>query len=101
MHKVCTQVYLKYTWAQEYFPDDQQLMEYNKKKSDIDREAFILTTIRMFLNQFPVSLGEAEPSEDHLKMVDDSTAQVEELLPEEGTDEYEEAWEKRRLRAVR
>lgn len=77
----------------------KQLVEYNWKKSDVDCEALILTTICMFLNQFPVSLGEDEPSEEYLKMVDDSTAQIEEPLPEEGTDEYEEAWEKRRVRA--
>lgn len=58
-----------------------------------------MQTIRMFLNRFPVSLGEDEPSEEHLKLVDDSVAVFEEPLPEEGTEEYERAWQERVERA--
>lgn len=78
---------------------NQRLAEYRQKKSDIDREAHTMQTIRMFLNRFPVSLGEDEPSEEHLKLVDDSVAVFEEPLPEEGTEEYERAWQERVERA--
>lgn len=77
----------------------KQLADYNTKKSDVDREAFILQTIRLFLNRFPVSLGEDEPSEEHLNSVDDSVVEVEEPLPEEGTEEYDRAWQERIDRA--
>lgn len=77
----------------------QRLAEFNTKKTDVDREAYILTTIRLFLNRFPVSLGENEPTEEHLSSVDDSVAPVEEPLPEEGTVEYEKVWRERQDRA--
>lgn len=77
----------------------QRLGGYNQKRSEVDREAFVLQTIQMFLNRFPVSLGEDEPSEGHLKLVDDTVAHVEEPLPEEGTEEYERAWKERVDRA--
>lgn len=73
----------------------KHLIEYNKKKSEVDREAFLMQTIRMFLNRFPISLGEDEPSKEHMDSVDDSVVQVEEPLPDEGTEEYEKAWQQR------
>lgn len=72
-----------------------RLAGYNKQKTDIDREAYILATIRMFLIRFPVSLGEDEPSEEHLNSVDDSVVPPEEPLPDEGTAEYEKVWQER------
>lgn len=77
----------------------KRLIDYNTKKSDVDREAFILQSIRMFLKRFPVSLGEDEPSEEHLSSVDDSVVEVEEPLPEEGTEEYDRVWQERLVRA--
>lgn len=73
----------------------KHLVEYNKKKSEVDCEAFIMQTIHMFLNRFPISLGEDEPSEEHLDSVDNSVVLVEEPLPDEGTEEYEKAWQQR------
>lgn len=77
----------------------ERLAEFNTKKTEVDREAFILTTIRLFLNRFPVSLGEDEPTEEQLKLVDDSVAPVEEPLPEEGSEHYEKVWQERQERA--
>ncbi|KAE9396612.1 hypothetical protein BT96DRAFT_941599 [Gymnopus androsaceus JB14] len=77
----------------------QQLAEYNKKKTDVDRQAFVLMTIRLFLKHFPVSLGEDEPSEEHLSSIDDSVVEPEAPLPDEGTEEYRKAWEEQLDRA--
>lgn len=65
----------------------------------MDREAFIATTIRLFLNRFPVSLGEEEPTQEHLVPVDNTVAQGEDPLPDEGTEEYEKVWRERQERA--
>lgn len=79
----------------------ERLTEFKTKKSDVDREAFILTTIRLFLNRFPVSLGDEDPTEEQLNSVDDSIAPVEQPLPEEGTEEYEKVWRERQDRATK
>lgn len=67
------------------------LKTYSESPIGEDWESFIQWTIRQMHKRFPVTLGDKDPTQAELALVNDDVADPEEPLPEQGTAEYEEA----------